>query len=243
MNNSNIETFINFLQSNDSYSNLFIQNMLKTNYDNEDYWSDILSVMIFSDVKVEKFVLDNFSLFNTKYLIIYGNLLSTKIIDELIQNEIFHSNSVNDLLINQHLTNDQIEKYIDTVNINNVNWELLQEYQNLTENFISKYEHNLDWNLISENQFMELKFLIKNINKINWSLIAKNYKMQKIMNESFIKLFINTNIWDNIGWIENIDLNTILIYSEKLNKKSYISILENRDLTEEEKEKIEILMT
>jgi len=90
---------------------------------------------------------------------------------------------------------------------------------------------------------MELKFLIKNINKINWSLIAKNYKMQKIMNESFIKLFINTNIWDNIGWIENIDLNTILIYSEKLNKKSYISILENRDLTEEEKEKIEILMT
>jgi hypothetical protein len=243
MNNSNIQTFINFLQSNESYSNLFIQNMLKSNYDNEDYWSDILSVMLFSDIKVEKFVLDNFSLFNKKYLIIYGNLLSKKIIDELIENEIFESDSVNDLLINQHLTNEQIEKYIEIVNINNVNWDLLQEYQNLSEDFINKYENKLEWDLISENQFMELKFLIKNINKINWSLIAKNYKMQKIMNESFIKLFINTNIWDNIGWIENIDFNTILIYSNKLNKKSYISILENKDLTDEEKKKIEILIT
>jgi hypothetical protein len=243
MNNPNIETFINFLQSHESYSNLFIQNMLKSNYDNEDYWSDILSVMIFSDVKVEKFVLDNFSLFNTKYLIIYGNLLSTKIIDELIENEIFHSDSVNELLINQHLTNEQIQKYIETVGINNTNWELLQEYQNLTENFINKYEHNLDWDLISENQFMELKFLIKNINKINWSLIAKNYKMQKIMNESFIKLFINTNIWDNVGWIENIDFKTIFIYRDKLNIKSYISILENKDLTDDERETVEILTT
>jgi hypothetical protein len=80
---------------------------------------------------------------------------------------------------------------------------------------------------------MELNFLLKNLKKINWSLVAKNHKMQIIMNESFIKLFSETNIWDNIGWIDNIDVETILKYSDKLNKESYKSIILNKELEEE----------
>jgi hypothetical protein len=80
---------------------------------------------------------------------------------------------------------------------------------------------------------MELNFLIKNIKKINWSLVAKNHKMQTIMNESFVKLFSDTNIWDNIGCIDNMEVDVILKYSDKLNKESYKSILLNKEMGEE----------
>jgi hypothetical protein len=233
VNESNeINNFLKFLQSNETYANQFIINMLKKNYENEDYWAEILSVMLFSDKKVENFVLDNFSLFNHTFLIKYGLSLSEKIIDELINLDIFsNSNDIDNLLELQHLNIEQIEKYIDYSN--NIKWDLLQEYQNLTSSFIEKYEDKLDWDLISENQFMELNFLLKNLKKINWSLVAKNHKMQIIMNESFIKLFSETNIWDNIGWIDNIDVETILKYSDKLNKESYKSIILNKELEEE----------
>ena len=232
MSSSDINNFIQFLQSNETYSNQFIQNMLKTNYSNEDYWSEILSVMLFSDTKVEKFVLDNLSLFNHTFLIKYGLSLSEKIIDELINLDIFSEyDDVDNLLEFQHLNIKQIEEYVSTSN--NIKWDLLQEYQNLPASFIEKYEDKLDWDLISENQFMELNFLLKNIKKINWSLVAKNHKMQTIMNESFVKLFSETNIWDNIGWIDNMEVEVILKYSDKLNKKSYKSILLNKELTDE----------
>ena len=239
MASNDMNKFLQFLQSNETYANQFIKNMLKTNYENEDYWSEILSVMLFSDKKVENFVLDNFSLFNHTFLIKYGLSLSEKIIDELISLDIFSEcNNVNNLLELQHLNIEQIEKYISNSHSNNIKWDLLQEYQNLTSSFIEKYEDKLDWDLISENQFMELNFLIKNLKKINWSLVAKNHKMQTIMNESFVKLFSDTNIWDNIGWIDNIDVETILKYSDKLNKKSYKSIILNKEIDDDLKEKI-----
>lgn len=237
MSSSDINNFIQFLQSNETYSNKFIKNMLQTNYSNEDYWSEILSVMLFSDKKVEDFVLNNLYLFNYTFLIKYGLSLSEKIIDELINLDIFNSDDVDNLLELQHLNIKQIEEYISIST--NIKWDLLQEYQNLPATFIEKYEHKLDWDLISENQFMELNFLIKNIKKINWSLVAKNNKMQRIMNESFVKLFSDTNIWDNIGWIDNMEVDVILKYSDKLNKESYKSILLNKEITEEElKEKM-----
>jgi hypothetical protein len=234
MSTSEINNFIKYLQSNETYANEFIKNMLKSNYSNEDYWSEILSLMLFSDKKVEDFVLDNFSLFNPTFLIKYGLSLSERIIDELINLDIFSElDNVNNLLELQHLNIKQIEEYINTSTSTCIKWELLQEYQNLTSGFIEKYEDKLDWDLISENQFMELNFLLKNIKKINWSLVAKNHKMQTIMNESFVKLFSETNIWDNIGWIDNMEVEVILKYSDKLNKKSYKSILLNKELTDE----------
>ena len=237
MDNSDINKFVQFLQSNETYANQFIKNILQTNYSNEEYWSEILTVMLFSDKKVEKFVLDNFSLFNYKFLIKYGMPLSSTIIDELINLDIFNSDNIDNLLELQHLNIAQIEKYIN--NNKNIRWDLLQEYQNLTSTFIEKYEDKLDWDLISENQFMELNFLLKNNKKLNWALVVKNHKMQTIMNESFIKLFSDTNIWDNIGWIDNIEVDVILKYNDKLNKKSYKSIIENKDITEEDlKEKL-----
>lgn len=237
MSSSDINNFIQFLQSNETYSNKFIKNMLQTNYSNEDYWSEILSVMLFSDKKVEDFVLNNLYLFNYTFLIKYGLSLSEKIIDELINLDIFNSDDVDNLLELQHLNIKQIEEYVSIST--NIKWDLLQEYQNLSASFIEKYEDKLDWDLISENQFMELNFLIKNIKKINWSLVAKNNKMQRIINESFVKLFSDTNIWDNIGWIDNMEVDVILKYSDKLNKESYKSILLNKEITEEElKEKM-----
>jgi hypothetical protein len=235
--NKDIDKFLNFLKSNETYANQFIKNMLESNYSNEEYWSEILSKMLLNDIQCKKFILDNFYLFNVKYLIRYGYSLNDEIIDKLIENDIFESDNLYELLTLQHLNAKQINLYVETST--NIKWELLQEYQNLTPEFIYKYIDFINWDLISENQFMELPFLIKNSKLLNWELVGKNYKMQYVMNESFLKLFANTNIWNSVGYIDNINLDTILIqYSDKLNTKSYKSILENRELTDELKEEI-----
>ena len=128
-----------------------------------------------------------------------------------------------------------LEQYI-LDDFNKVDWLLLQEYQNLSSEFIYKYERFLDLKIISQEQFMNLEFLIKNINKLDWSLVITNIKMQPMINEGFISLFQKQDIWDNIGYCNNIDVQTLLKYQNCFTDKSWISILEFKDLIEDEKE-------
>jgi hypothetical protein len=209
----------------------FIVNAMKENYSNEEYWQEILYKMDFSDPNTENFILDNIELFNIDYLLQYSSNLTNKIIDTILENiDLF---DINNLLKYHILTIKQIEYLIETIGKENINWSLLQEYQNLNSDFIEKYKDFIDWDLISENQFMELKFLLLNKNKLNWALIASNIKMQQIICPSFLTFFKDTNIWDRIAFAENIDIKTILDNSEFLTSKSIKLILEYRDLDEE----------
>lgn len=227
-----MEKFVKYLKSDTNVGNQFVHNIMKQNYENQEYWEEVIPLLLFSDPKVEKYVLENIEIFNLKYLIKYAHELTNKIIDYILLN-INLLDDYNDLITYQRLIPQQILEFIEKIGIDKVNWKLLQEYQYLTQEFITKYQIYIDWDLISEYQFMDLKFLVVNKSKINWELVASNTQLQPIMNESFIKFFADTNIWDGIGYIENLDIDTINKYSEYLTPKSYKSIELARTLIEE----------
>ena len=74
---------------------------------------------------------------------------------------------------------------------------------------------------------MTLEFIIKNKTKIYWKVIPMNIKLQYLMNEGFISLFKNEDIWDNIGWLENVSIETLQKYKEYFTDKTWQSINNN----------------
>lgn len=226
-----MEKLINFITSSDKNAEHFLKNMLEINKDNEDYWQEMFAL---SKDKIcsDSFIINNINLFMNKYFF-KNATLSDQVLQEFIDNDIFNSDLVEVFLQTQKLNNNMLEQYILN---NQVDWLLLQEYQILSSDFIYKYEQNLNWKVISQEQYMKLEFLIKNINKLDWSLVITNNKLQLMINEGFISLFQKQDIWDNIGWCRHIDVKTLLKYQNCFTDKSWISILEFKDLTDDEKE-------
>jgi hypothetical protein len=60
--------------------------------------------------------------------------------------------------------------------------------------------------------------------------------MKEFINEGIISLFFHTNIWDNIGYCDKIDIETMFKYQEHFNNKSWESIMDHREdeLSEEQ---------
>lgn len=219
-----MENFVSYLKSDPNASNQFIKGVMKQNWSNEEYWESVLPMLDFSDPRVEKYVHDNIGDFRPGYLIKYAHCLSTGIID-LIVSEGFveEQEDLENLIQYQKLTPGQLNQVIGLGNPSKL-VELAQEFQQVSEEFIEKYNPEISWDLISENQFMDLKFLLKYKSKLNWELIACNQHLQPIFNESFLILFADTNIWDGIGWMEQIPLDLINKYQDKLTAKSHKSI-------------------
>jgi hypothetical protein len=223
MSKNKINEFVNFLASNNDYSNIFLKNMFKKNFDDEEYWEYVLSNSEISD----DFIIENFDLINVNYLIKYRKL-STNIINKLIDDDIVN---INNLIKSQRLSCDIIQKCIDK-QINDIDWNNILENQKLSITILEKYENKWDWDILSLEQFLTIDFLIKYITKINWVIIPCNLSCQCLFNEGFISLFCKLPIWDNIGFIENINIDVMLKYKEYFTEKSWISILENKKLTD-----------
>ena len=224
-----MEKFINYLKSDTNASNQFIKGIMKQNWSNESYWEEIIPMLDFSDSRVEKYVKDNINDFRIDYLIKYSHCATTKIIDIIISHiELLEDNDLENLVQFQKLTHKQLEEIIEFSVKSKEQYlsliNLAQEFQQLTPEFIEKYKSDLNWDLISENQFMDLKFLLKYKKNLNWELVALNQHLQPIFNESFLKLFEDTNIWDGIGFMEQITSEIIEKYKNKLTEKSYKSI-------------------
>jgi len=200
-----MEKFFGYLKSSPDATSQFINGVMKQNYLNEEYWEEVCPLLNFEDPKVETWVLNNIELFNLKYLVRYGHCLTLNVIDYILLN--LELVEPDDLIKYQSLSNTQLLDFVKS-NTNIINWILIQEYQHMNQEFVDKYETNLDWDLISEYQFMDLKFLLTNKSKISWHLIPTNIHFQQIINQSFLKLFADTNIWDGIGWLDN-DIITI----------------------------------
>jgi hypothetical protein len=200
-----MEKFFGYLKSSPDATSQFINGVMKQNYLNEQYWEEVCPLLNFEDPKVETWVLNNIDLFNLKYLVRYGHCLTLNVIDYILLN--LDLIEPDDLIKYQSLSNTQLLKFVES-NPNIINWVLIQEFQHMDQEFVNKYETNLDWDLISEYQFMDLKFLLTNKSKISWHLIPTNIHFQQIINQSFLKLFADTNIWDGIGWLDN-DIITI----------------------------------
>ena len=238
-----MENFINHLKSNPDSTNQFINGIMRQNFSNEEYWEEVSPMLDFSDFKVENWVLENIGLFNLKYLVKFGHNLTIPILDHVL--DYIELVDRDDLIRFQHLNLDQIEHYIELVDLPNVNWSLIQEFKHVAkQDFINKYEEYLDWDLISENQFMDLKFLLINKSKISWNLIPTNLYLQPIINKSFLTLFADTNIWDGIGWLDSEVITVdVLIneYSQYLTSKAIRSIYSSPkadELTQEQKNKL-----
>lgn len=222
-----MENFVNYLKSDPNASNQFIKGIMKQNWSNQEYWEEIIPLLNFADSRVEKYVQDNIEDFRIGFLIKYSHCASTKIIDLIIgYAELLEQEDLENLIQFQKLTPKQLDQVIELAS-NSCSSKLIklaQEYQQLTSDFILKYESYINWDLISENQFMDLKFLLKYKSKLNWELVALNQHLQPIFNESFLKLFEDTNIWDGIGFMEQITTEIIEKYKYKLTDKSYKSI-------------------
>ena len=76
-----MENFVKYLQTNSGATSTFITGIMKQNYSNEEYWSEVIPLLDFSDSKVVTWVLDNSELFNLKYLVRYAHNLNTELIN------------------------------------------------------------------------------------------------------------------------------------------------------------------
>jgi len=236
-----MENFVNYLKSDTNASNQFIKGVMKQNWSNEEYWEEVVPLLDFSNVKVENWFLENIELFNLKYLTKYGHNLSSRVIDSILEN--LELIDLDDLIRSQYLVSEQLIRFIELVGKTSVNWNLIQEFQHLTQELVNKYEQYLDWDIISENQFMDLNFLLTNKSKISWDLVPINIHLQPIINQSFLKLFADTNIWDGIGWLDSEVITVdILIkdYSQYLTAKAIKSIYKAKggELTLEQIDKL-----
>ena len=75
-----------------------------------------------------------------------------------------------------------LEKNVDYFTVldrENPNWQLwrsISYYQNLTDQFIQKYEDYLDWEMISCSQALSENIMLKYMDKLEWGVVQQNAK-------------------------------------------------------------------
>ena len=201
----------------------FLKSVIRHHKGDEEYYSTVMCTTIVP----HDFFYSNLVIFDTFLLTKYCEL-EDETIQYLLDDDIEEKEHI---LKYKKLSSSLLKKYIEK---GDVLWNTIAEYQDMSCNIMQQYIDNLDWMLISENQFMDLQFLIKNIDNIQWDQLPFNPRMKMFINEGMITLFQQTNIWDNIGYCDNIDLDTMLKYKSRFNLSSWDSILDHRDLTEDQ---------
>lgn len=216
--------------ANDDTKKFLIQT-IKQCYDDEIYYSDVLS-----QTKLpHNFIYNNFDIFNVVYLIKFCKLTNETINflfnDEDIDNEI--------LLRYQQLPKETLVNYIDKV-IDTDLWFFIQEYQAIPCNILERYKTKVDWKIISEHQFFDIKFMFDNVKNIHWSQLVFNPRMKYFVNEGIITLYQDTDIWDTIGYCDNLSVTKLLEYKDNFTRSSWESLMEYREdeMTEEQKDLI-----
>ena len=205
-----------------SFEEKFLIKVIKLHKYDEDYYSDVLA----TTQVPHNFYVENIDYFNDDYLVKYCQL-EEKTIQHFIDENVI---DIEELLEKQHFSPQQLKTYMKQ---DIVNWELLLEYQTIPCNIMQMNKDKLDWHLVTENQYMDLEFLVSNINDIIWDQLPFNIKMNKFINEGIITLFQQTKIWDNIGYCDNIPLETMLTYKDKFTNSSWESIIEHQELDDE----------
>ena len=222
-----LKEFIKLLNNNkdNNNNNLIINKLMKENYENEDYWKFLLESIQFD----EEFIKSNYDDINKEYLIKYQVLTENL----LLWMDTKDSNSkYNDLLIKyQILPESLLRKYIDNTPIEKIDFYNLALNQNLADDIIEKYEKHLDWDIVSREQLLKLQTVVKYNKKINWSLLPLNMKTQYLFNDTFILIFQKENIWDNIGWMDQVTNECLWGFKNLITNKGWLSIIEHKQLS------------
>lgn len=203
---------------------LSIENIIKNNFNNEEYYKEVMAVCPWTFRKFEEYV----EVINFQYFVKYCKYLPTNIIEYIITEELI---DIHELIMYQQLPDDTIESFF----INNETELILSslETQFVNNRILCKYKDKLNWKLVSEHQFMDLQFLIEHVKLIHWSVIPFNPKMLPHINEGFIVLFQITNIWDNIAYTD-IETDVLIKYKRFFTEKTYETFLEYRDISKEQ---------
>ena len=219
-----LKEFIKLFNNNNDKT-LIINKLMKENYDNEDYWEFLFKSIQFDN----EFIKNNYNDINIKYLIKY-QFLSEDLL--LWMDETNYNPKYNHLLIKyQILPEILLIKYIDNTPIDKIDFYNLALNQNLPDEIIDKYEKHLNWDIISQEQLLKLETIVKYNNKINWSLLPLNIKTQYLFNDTFILVFQKENIWDNIGWMDNVTIDCIWDNKNLITNKGWFSIIEHKELS------------
>ncbi len=197
-----------------------------TNKNDTKYWDFIISNTILDKDKI----ITNLEYIDINLLIEKQPLSSELLLNDDIWNQI-KENELNNLIIkHQKLKYDVIEKLLNDFNDNN--WIDLCTYQNLSINIMEEYKEYIIWDIISENQFMTFEFIYDNKTLINWPLLCKNIKIEYLLNEAFISLFEDYNVWNILIWSKNITEAYIIDHLHKLSNEQILELLDIRNLNE-----------
>lgn len=226
-----LKKLVKMITTNQTVSNEFIFNMLKDNYENEEYWQYLSDKVSFPT----NFIITNLDNINLKYLIKYQskNLTEECLTNIKFMNKIIEEELIIELLHNINLPQKTIDYFILHLNKHNneLFWKTLSYSQKLSHEFIKIYTDKLNWDDITMCQKITLDFLMEYMDKIVWKKIPLNFSANLLINDNTITLFQNYSIWDDIGCLSNLSTSVIFNFFEKLNKASIISILRTRMLT------------
>lgn len=199
------------------------KNIYDLNKNNDNYWNFLLE-----NTNIDSaLILENLNNINLKNLLKKKALPKIIINNEEFQKTIKNNNLENYLIKYQTIPLSYLTKIVEYKlsenNVNNdneqnLNWNYICQYQDLTIEFMNKYKSYLNWNLISEFQLLSISFIANNIDNIKWELIGDNLKTRYLYNDAFMQLFSDKPIWDCVIWSNKIS-NDFLI--ENINKLSY----------------------
>jgi hypothetical protein len=223
-----MDIFYNVLKDSDEDKlQLLSKEIYKMNRYNEDYWKFIIQNSILED---------NIILLNLNNLNLVLLISKQKLNDSILLNEDFlfiinEKKLYHQVIKDQNLNITILEFYIEK--FDDIKWQDICKYQNLTIEFMEKNINNIDWEIISESQFMTLEFIIKYKDKISWNLIGQNIKLEYLFNDTFVDLFSDNNIWDILIWSNNISKDYLINNINKLTYKQILELLEYKKLEED----------
>lgn len=213
--------FMNLLLNNPDYKDQFLKNMMDTHFDDESYWKHILETTPLTD----DFIKNNIEHIAVKYLLKYQKL-SDDMLMWLKENVVFSPDVLKHLVEYQHMSKDMLVYYLE--NMYPVDWNALVPYQDLPPDIIDKYHDKWDWRDITIEQFLTLELIEKYADKIYWPLLAINQRTQYLFNDSFVYYFRDKPIWDNIGMMENVTIECIMGFKDRVTLPGWNSVVMNK---------------
>ena len=109
--------------------------------------------------------------------------------------------------MNQQLSENFIRKFQDTVN-----WDYISQYQKLSEDFIREFKDKVNWEYISEYQKLSEDFIREFQDKVNWYCIPAFQKLS----EDFIREFKDEVSWYHICRYQKISEDIIQEFKNKI---------------------------
>ena len=206
------------------------KNIYEMNRHDKQYWNFlILNSKVKEDLIIENIKNIDIELLIRKQILSKDLILLDNFWDLIIENGL-----VNILIKYQNLHIDVLNKVLNE----DIDWDILCKYQNLTIEILTNYKDKINWDIVSECQFMTLEFIAENRNQINWDELGKNSKIQFLLNDAFIELFKEYNLWSSLIWSNNISNEYVLNNLDKLNDEQILDLLEIKKFNQNDLESI-----